>query len=98
MDLAVAPDNFPRRIDEDRGVVMAGLALLLGQFGIAEIEPDAEFLGEIEQWPGFRPRHLALEIAVDLGLLGHPPARKKRRQRQLRKDDKPRPIAMRLAQ
>ena len=98
MDLAIAPDDAARRIDQDRGVVMPRLALLLGQLGIAEIKPDPEFPGEIEQRPRRRVRHLALEPAVDLVLVGHPPARKKRRQRQFGKDDKPRTVAVRLAQ
>ena len=98
MDLAIAPDDMPGRIDQNRGVVMALLALLLGQFGITEIEPDPEFLREIEERPGCRIRHIALEPAVDFLLIGHPPARKKRRQRQFGKDNKPRAVAVRLAQ
>src|SRR5216683_928164 len=98
VDLAVAPDDMPRRIDQDRRVVVARLAVFLGQLGIAEIEADAELPAEVEQWPRLGVRHVALEIAVDLALVGHPPARKERRQRQLGKDDKPGAIAMRLAQ
>src|SRR5204863_216281 len=56
--------------------------------GIAEIKADAELLREIEQRPRLRARHVALEIAVDLGLVGHPVAREERRQCQLGKDDK----------
>src|SRR5215469_865694 len=48
MNLAVAADNAPAGIDEDRRVVMPRLALLLRQLGIAEIEPDAELRREIE--------------------------------------------------
>ena len=87
----------PVGTDQDRGVVAPRLALLLGQLGIAEIEADPELLREIEQRPGLGARHLALEIAVDLRLVGHPPAREERRQRQLGKDDEPGAPAMRLA-
>src|SRR5216684_4650748 len=51
MDLAVAPDNMPGRVDQDRRVVMARLAVFPGQLGITEIEADGELAGEIEQWP-----------------------------------------------
>src|SRR5438477_1778756 len=88
MDLAVPADDAAIGINEDRRVVMPRLALLLGQLGIAEIKADAELLREIEQRPRLRARHIALEIAVDLGLVGHPIAREERRQCQLGKDDK----------
>jgi hypothetical protein len=48
VDLAVAPDDMPRRINEDRCVVMARLATFPGQLGIAEIEADAELSREVE--------------------------------------------------
>src|SRR5689334_9303463 len=68
VDLAVAADDMPGGIDEDRGVVVPRRALLLRQLGITEIEADAELLREIEQRPRLRAGHLTLEIAVDLGL------------------------------
>ena len=48
VDLAVAPDDPAVTLDQDRGVVAVELALLLGQLGIAEVEADTEFAGEIE--------------------------------------------------
>ncbi len=36
---------------------MPRLAVLVGQFGIAEIKPDTQILGEIEQGPGLGIRH-----------------------------------------
>ena len=98
MDLAIAADDPAVALDQDGRVVMARLALLLCKLGIAEVKPDSQFLGQIEQWPGFGIGHLALEEAIDFGLVGHPPARKKCGQRQFRKHDKPRAAAMRLAQ
>ena len=71
---------------------MARPAAFLGQLGIAEIEADAELAGEIEQLPGLGIGHLALEIAVDLALVLHPPAREERRQRQLGEDDEAAPL------
>ena len=57
------------------------------QFGIAEIHRHPVLRRTLEQRPGRRVRHLALEPGVDLGLILHVPARKERRQRQLRIDD-----------
>src|SRR6266699_1120247 len=48
VDLAVAPDDMPGRINQDRRVVMARLAVFPGQLGVAEIEADAELAGEVE--------------------------------------------------
>ena len=48
VDLAVAPDNPAVTPDQDRGVVAAELALLLGQLGIAQIEAETELAGEIK--------------------------------------------------
>ena len=42
VDLAVASDDPPVALDQDRRIVVARLALLLGQLGIAEIETDLE--------------------------------------------------------
>ena len=97
MDLAVPADDPPVAFDQDRGVVAVELALFLRQLGIAEVKADAELAGEVEQGPGFGPRHLALEKAVNLGLVGHPPAREKRGQRQLGKDNERRAAGMGLA-
>jgi hypothetical protein len=98
MDLPVAPDDAAVALDQYRGVVAPGLAPLLRQFGVTQIEPDPQFLRQIEERPGLRPWHLALEIVVDLGLIGHPPARKECRQRQFRKHDEGGAGRMRLAQ
>src|SRR6266853_5157512 len=52
VDLAVASDDPPVALDEDRGVVVPDLALLLGQLGIAEIEAHTQLLRQVEQRPG----------------------------------------------
>src|SRR3546814_10403858 len=46
MDLAVTADDAARLVDQHRGIEAAAVS---GQFGIAEVEADAEFAGEIEQ-------------------------------------------------
>src|SRR6516225_2422338 len=88
VDLAVAPDDPPIGLEEDRGVVMAGFAFLLRQLGIAEIKADTELLRQIEQRAGFGPRHRTLEESIALALVGHPVTRKERRQREFGIDDK----------
>jgi hypothetical protein len=96
--LAIAPDDPPVTLDQDRGVVTPRLPVFLGELGVAEVEADLEVARQLEQRLGVRARHLAFEELVDLGLVGHPPAREERRQGQLRKHDKLRPTGMRLAQ
>jgi hypothetical protein len=61
-------------------------AVLIRQFGVAEIEADTERFCGFEQRPRRRARHFAFEKAVEFGLIIHPPARKERGQRELGED------------
>ena len=55
--------------------------------GKAEAEADAQPLRLVEQRRRLVARHLALEEAVDLVLVGHPPAREEGGERQLGEHD-----------
>src|SRR3546814_4853650 len=72
MDLAVTADDAARLVDQHRGIEAAAVS---GQFGIAEVEADAEFAGEIEQRLCLRARHAGLEEARDRPVVFHPVAR-----------------------
>ena len=87
MHLAVLSDDVAGAVDEDRGVEAPLAAIVDDEFRIAEIEPDAEFPGFVEERLGVRPRHLLFVVAVELGLVLDQPARKEGRQRHLREDD-----------
>ncbi len=87
MNLAVLADHPPLPVDDDRGVVMTDLLVFQGQLRIAEAKANLQALGFLEQRGGIRPRHLALEEAVDLLLVFHPPAGEERGQRDLGVDD-----------
>ena len=87
MDLAVLGDDAAVALDQDRGVEAANAALLAGELGIAETEPHRETLGLVEQRRRLVGRHLLLEEGIDLGLVGHPPAREEGRQRELGEHD-----------
>src|SRR5207248_976265 len=52
VNLAVAPNDPPVGLDEDRGVVTTDLASLLRQLGIAKIKADPELPRQIEQGQG----------------------------------------------
>ena len=58
-------------------------AVLVGELGVAQAETHAEPLGLVEQRRRLVRRHLLLEEGIDLRLVGHPPARKERREREL---------------
>src|SRR5580692_9943947 len=83
MNLAVFADDCAFLVDQNRRVVVMGLAALPLKLGVAQIKSYAERLGGLEQRPGCRARNLPFEEAVDLGIVLHPPARKEGRQRQL---------------
>jgi hypothetical protein len=57
-----------------------------GELSIAECQADSVSGGPLEQRPGCGIWHLALEPAVDVHLVRHVPAGKKRGERQLRID------------
>ena len=54
--------------------------------------------GFVEQWLRLRPRHFALEVAVDLRFLFHVPMGKEARQRRLGKHDEPAVVTVCLPQ
>src|SRR3546814_8915515 len=88
MHLAVFSDDLAVAVDQDRRVEMRDHAVFFDQFGIAEIEAEAEPARFVEQGLGLRPGHAAFEKAVDLGLVGHEPAREEGGPRQF--GEKPR--------
>src|SRR5262249_45494561 len=98
VNFAIATEYPAVAFEENRRVVMPDPARLAGQLRIAEAEPYLQFPCQVEQWPGLGARYFALEKPVDLGLVGHPPAREEGGERQFRKDDKGGTPAMRLAQ
>ena len=83
VDLAVLAGDAAILFDDDRGVETARPAVLAGELGVAEAHAQAEPLGLVEQRCRFVVRHLALEEGIDLGLVGHPPAREERGQGEL---------------
>ncbi len=95
--LAVLADDASVRARQDGAVVVLRRAVLAGELGVAEIEGDAEVRRRLEQRPGLRARHLALEEGVDLGLVLHPVAREEGGQRQLGKDHELGAARVRLA-
>src|SRR5262249_32870831 len=78
-------------IDQDRGVEAPLAVAAFDQLAIAEIEADAAPGRGLEQRRRRGVRHLALEEALELVLLGDVPAREEGRVRHLRKDDHRRP-------
>src|SRR3546814_18901660 len=62
MDLAVTADDAARLVDQHRGIEAAAVS---GQFGIAEVEADAQFTGAIAQRMCLRARHAGLDEARD---------------------------------
>ena len=83
MHLAIAPENFAVAIDQDRTIEALTVR---GQFGISDIETNAELSRTIEQALHGRIRHPALEIMIErLGL--DKPSREEGRERQFGKND-----------
>ena len=62
MHLAIAPENFAVAIDQDRTIEALTVR---GQFGITDIETDAERSRAIEQGLHGRIWHAALEIMIE---------------------------------
>ena len=74
-----------------------GAAALLRELAVTDVVADAETLAFVEERLGHRRRHRRLEEPpIDLGLILHPPARKKRGERELRKNDEARALGVRL--
>ena len=69
MHLAVFADDVSGAVDQDRGVEPALPTVFLYEFGIAEIEADAELLRLVEERLRVRTRHRALIVAVEFGLV-----------------------------
>ncbi len=83
VDLAVLAGDLAGAIDQDRRIEAMHRAAALLDLGKAEADADAEALRLVEQRRRLVARHLALEEAVDLLLVRHPPARKEGGERQL---------------
>src|SRR5581483_7991996 len=97
MDLAVAADDAPAPVDQDRGVEATHPGPRGVQLGEAQIEAEPQPLRLAEERRRLVRRHLALEEAVDLLLIGHPPAREEGGERELREDDEVAAVAGGLA-
>ena len=96
MDLAVFAEELAVRAHQDRGVESSQTALLLRELRIAEMETDRKPPGLVEERSGGLVWHLALEVAVDLGLLLHEIPREEGREGQLRENHEPAVRAMRF--
>src|SRR5262249_8748753 len=84
MHLAILADDFCVPVDQDRRVEMMTIG---GELGVTERQTDAILCGLFEQRTRSGVRHLAFEPRIAICLVGHVPAREKRRQRKLRIDD-----------
>ena len=93
MHLAILADDFCVPVDQDRRVEMMTIS---GELGVTERQSDAILGGLFEQRTRGGVRHLAFEPDIDFRLVGHVPAREKRRQRKLRIDDEVAPFSLGL--
>ena len=98
MHLSIFADDVAVGADNDRGVVVTGLAVFLREFGVAEIKSDTEPSGFLEQRPGRGVGHLLFEPAVDFIGIVDEIAWKKRGQRELWKHHQLSAIRVRLFQ
>ena len=80
MHLAIFAGDPAVAIHQDRRVVAVPVGR---QLRIAERDADPVLRRALEQRPRRRVWHLALEPGIDLRLIGHVPARKERREREL---------------
>src|SRR5262245_32266678 len=87
MNLAVLADDPAALVYQNGSVEVPGGAILMDQLGVAQAKAEPESARLVEERSRLRPRHLALEEAVDLGLILHVPAREERRQGQLGEHD-----------
>src|SRR5882724_13299202 len=81
MHLAIATENFAIAVDKDRTVVASTVRC---QFGVADMEADAQRPGAIEQRPHGRIRHAALVVVIERLALDQP-SREEGRERQFGK-------------
>jgi hypothetical protein len=85
VDLAVLADDRAVGADEDRAIEAPPLGR---ELGIAEVEAGAELFCLVEQGLRLLRRNAFFKVLrIDVGLVLHPPARKERGERELRKDD-----------
>ena len=83
MHLAIAPENFAVAIDQDRTVEALTVRC---QFGVTDVEADAERPGAIEQGLHGRIWHPALEVMIECVAFDEP-SREEGRERQFGKND-----------
>ena len=74
VDFSILADDGAAVVHQHRGVEALQAGVGLGEFGVAEVEPDAQFGGGLEQDAGLGARHLALKEDVDLLVGLEPPA------------------------
>ncbi len=98
MHFAVLADDLPVLAHQDGCIEAALDAMLDRQLRIAQVKAYAQLARGLEQHPRLRTGHLAFVEGVDFGGIFHVPARKKRRQRQLRKHHQLAAHGMGLAQ
>src|SRR5579872_3715239 len=97
MNLAVFGNDRAAPVHQNGRVVTMGHTVLDGEFGIAEIKADSKLAREVEQRLGFSSRHFAFEIAIDLRLIFHVPAREERGQCEFGIDNQIAALRVRLA-
>ena len=84
VDFSILAHDGPAVVHQHRGVEALQARVGLGEFGVAEVEADAQFGGGLEQDAGLGARHLAFEEGVDLLVGLEPPAGEEGGQGQLR--------------
>ena len=98
VDLAVFADDPSGRVHQDGGVEPSLAAAGVVQLAIPQVEADAEPGCFIEEGLGLRAGHLGFEEGVDLGIVGHVPAREEGGEGHLREGDYGTARRLRLAQ
>ena len=88
MYLAIFADNRSGRVDDDRGIEIPCLAVLLDKLGVAQMKAEFQRACHVEQRLGFRSGHFAFEKCIHVGLIGHEPTREEGGKREFREDDK----------
>ena len=88
MDLPVFRKDLTA-VHQDRGVEATDAVRLPDEFGVAEVEADAEPPGGVKEGPGFRPGHGGLEVDVRSRRVLEEGARKEGGQGEFRKHHQP---------